>query len=39
MKSPEWMDTVEDGVNVFDMDGWWGKSVALNEYIMRVKPS
>jgi len=39
MKSPEWMDTVEDGVNVFDMEWLWGKSAALNEYIMRGEPS
>lgn len=39
MKSPEWLETVEDGANVFDMDWLWGKSAVLNEYIMRGQPS
>jgi uncharacterized protein (TIGR02118 family) len=39
MTSPEWLDTVADGVNVFDMDWLWGKSAALNEYVMRGYPS
>ena len=39
MTSPEWLETVEDGANVFDMDWLWGKSAVLDEYIMRGKPS
>lgn len=39
MTSPEWIETVEDGVNVFDMEWLWGKSAVLNEYIMRGEPS
>jgi uncharacterized protein (TIGR02118 family) len=39
MESPEWLDTVADGANVFDMDWLWGKSAAINEYVMRGQPS
>jgi uncharacterized protein (TIGR02118 family) len=39
MTSPEWIETVEDGANVFDMEWLWGKSAALTEYVMRGEPS
>jgi uncharacterized protein (TIGR02118 family) len=39
MTSNPWMETVEDGANVFDMDWLWGKSAALNEHVMRGEPS